>query len=361
MDMFASKSYRAILSDMETWIIANQDKITDFNEGAVSTSICEAIAQEIEQLYLRTKIGFIKYLPDLPFYAFGFAHLIGLKSTGTVAFARNVATANPVTIPISTLVSTASGLIFVTTALGTILANQLTSGDVAIEAQEVGATYNVAANTINVLTTPLVGVDTVNNGTTTTAGLDAEDANTFLNRFHAYVLGLGKASAHGLETAALSVNGVRSASSVEHFPPLPGNYYNVSMYIDDGAGNAPSQMVADVLLEITGDGTAAHPGYKAAGINVEVIAPTKVTVNVAVQIVDDGSVDRTTITSNIQTAVAAYINGLKLHQDVIINEIIDSTMDVGGVYDMVLQNPLANVSIGTSQIARVGAITVTYL
>ncbi len=358
MDTFVPKTFRAIFADMKAWIIATQDKITDFNEGAALTSFIEAVANEVEQVYLRAKIGFIKYLPDLPFYAFNFTRHAGVKSSGNVVFSRNVVTTSPVTIPIGTLVSTPSGLIYVTTAEGTILASQADSGSVPVEAQEIGGVYNVVANSITLIATPVVGVDSVNNASATSGGLNAESDEDFVSRFQAFILGLGRGNIYGLITAALSVTGIRSASVVEHFPPVSG--YNVSVYVDDGAGNAPPALLAAVLSVIVGDGTAANPGYKPAGINVEVVAPTKVTIDVTLNIVDDGSVDRDSITVNVTNALNAYINGLKLGEDVIYYQLVESIMNVVGVYDIALSAPTANISIGPTQVARVGTITITY-
>jgi len=234
MGIYNPKTYRAIVADMEAWIIANQDKITDFNEGSGITSFIEAIAQQIEQLYLRSKIGFTKYLPNLPFYAFGFSKHPGTMAAGVVVFSRNVSTVDAVTIPVGTLVGTVSGLLFATTAIGTIASGQTNSGNVTITANTVGSAYNVPAHSITTITTSVVGVDTVDNAAATTSGADEESDNAFQQRFREYVLGLGRGNVSGLIAGAKTINGIRSASVLEHFPPLSG-LYNASLYIDDGA------------------------------------------------------------------------------------------------------------------------------
>lgn len=359
MATYNSKTYRAILADMEAWIIATQDKITDFNEGSGITSFIEAVAQQVEQIYLRAKIGFIKYLPNLPFYAFGFDKIAGVKSTGVVTFSRNVATGDAVSIDIGTIVSTDSGLLYLTTTLGTILASQTTSNDVAVEAYDIGAKYNVPASSITVLTTPVIGVDTVDNAAATTGGLDEETDNAFQQRFHDYVLGLGRGNISGLVTCAKSVAGVRSASVVEHFPPVTG-YWNASLYIDDGTGLAPAALIAAVEDVLIGDGTESNPGYKPAGINVQVLGPTVVSIPVTVQIYDTGDIDRDTISAAAQTAIENYVNNLLLGEDFIYNELIDVLMSVPGIYDVSLSTPTANVTIATTQIARTGLISISY-
>jgi len=359
MAIFNPKTYRAIVSDMESWIIAHQDKITDFNEGSGIASFIEAVAQQIEQLYLRAKIGFINTLPNLPFYAFGFTKHEGVKAAGTVVFSRNQATSESVTIDIGTFVSTESGLIFVTTTQGTILPGQTSSGEVAIRAYDVGASYNVPARAITTLTTPVIGVDSVTNPTSTTGGQDEEDDITFQQRFREYILGLGRGSVYGLRSGAMTVNGVRSVSVIEHFPPL-SNIYNVSVYIDDGAGNAPPALISAVTNVLLGDGTKANPGYKPAGINIRVVGPTKVTINVEVTIVSTGVLEASVVEANVVTAATSYINSLSIGDDVIYNQLIEKIMGVVGVYDCTLMQPSANVSIGSTQIARAGTITVHF-
>jgi uncharacterized phage protein gp47/JayE len=359
MSAYNPKTYVAILEDMKAWIIANQDYITDFNEGSVITAFCEAVSQEVEQLYLRGKVGFTKYLPLLPFYAFGFSKQAGSTSAGTVIFSRNVATVDAVTIEIGTIVSTPSGLQFVTTAAGTIASGNTDSGSVTVEANDVGSAYNVPAHAISVVTTPVVGVDTVDNATATTGGADEESDNAFLQRFREYILGLGRGTTWGLVAGAKSVEGVRSASVLEHFPPVTG-YYNATVYIDDGAGNAPAELIAAVEDVLYGDGTTSNPGYKPAGINIRVLAPTLVTTDVTVELTDTAEVARDYITATVESVISDYINNLTIGQDVIVSEIVQRVMEVQGVYDVVVSLPSANVSVGSTQVARTGTITISY-
>lgn len=359
MSTFATKTFSEIYEDMKSWVIANQDKITDFNSGSIISSLLEAVANEIEEIYRRAKIGFLNYLPLLPFYAFGFSKIAGTKSAGSVVFSRNVSTASPITIPIGTIVSTSSGLNFVTTAEGTILANQTDSGSVSIQASDIGVAYNVPSSSVTTITTTVTGVDTVTNASSTTGGLDNESDDDFQTRFRQYCVGLGRSNTYGLVAGAMTVTNVRSVSPIEHFPPV--SQYNVTLYIDDGAGNAPNDMIAAVLNVLLGDGTDTYPGYKAAGINLRVLAPTKVTIAVTATITSNATVDQAEITTNITDRVTAYINGLKIGEDVIFNEIVRIIKGVPGVYDLILTAPSSNTSISTSQIARAGTFTITYV
>jgi hypothetical protein len=48
------KSYREIFEDMRDYVVAHQNKITDFNEGSVAASMPEAVAREVATLYHKT-------------------------------------------------------------------------------------------------------------------------------------------------------------------------------------------------------------------------------------------------------------------------------------------------------------------
>ncbi len=354
---FSLKLFAPILEDMTNWMIANQSKVTDFNEGAVTRSFLEAVGYEIEQSYIRKRVGFEEGLVDIPFYAFNFTRKAGQKSSGNVVFSRT-GTTGDITIPIGTLIATNDGTQFETTATGTIANGNNDSNSVSISAVKAGVEANVPANTIIVIVTPVTGVETVDNSSGTSGGLDEETDTEFVKRFREYVEGLGQSSENGLITGAKLVTGVRSASTIEHFPP--SSSYNVSVYIDDGAGNASAALIASVLLKLKGDGTSSYPGYKAAGINIQVLAPTKVTQDVTVVVTDDGALSEPTIEYNIEQAISNYINNLVLGADIIKNSLIRVIMAVDGVTDISLTTPASNVTINFNQIARIGTMTITF-
>jgi len=114
------------------------------------------------------------------------------------------------------------------------------------------------------------------------------------------------------------------------------------------------------LLKLKGLGTTDNPGYKAAGINIQVLAPTKVTQDVTVTIEDDGKLSEATMEYNIEQAIENYINNLILGDDIIRNMLIKAIMAVDGVVDITLTTPANNITINYNQIARTGTITITF-
>lgn len=353
------KLYREILADMQAWMIANQDRVTDFNSGGVLASFLEASARQFEEAYVRVKTGFETYLPLLPYEVFGFERKPGLYAAGTVVFSRSD-TSGAVSIPSGTIVGTESGILFETQEDGTIADGSTDSASVSIRASETGTAGNVPAGTVTTIVSTVAGVETVTNAAQLTGGQDDETITEFKRRFRQYIDGLGKSNVHGLVSAALAQEGVRSASLVEHFPPDSG-IYNASLYIDDGAGNAPDALIETVQTVIDGDGTEENPGHRAAGMNVRVLAPTAVTVDLTVEIESDGSYSDEVIRSEVETAVEEYVNNLRLGDDLIVNRIREQIMAVAGVYDITTMSaPASNTTIAANQIARFGTATITF-
>lgn len=369
------KRYADSLNDMAAWLLANQDVITDFNEGSVIRSMLETLALELEQAYLLARVGFNKELINVPQYAFDFQRQAGNYAAGNVVFSRT-GTTGTVDIPAGTIVSTTSGAKFTTTAAGQITNGNTQSGSISVLANEVGTSYNVPAAAISIIVTPVTGVETVTNSTSTTGGLNAETDDEYRIRFQQFIEGLGQSNVSGLVAAAKSVTvvgvgSVRSASVVEYFPPTGPNYYNLSVYVDDGAGNAPAGLLTEVAKVLNGDPNdiVNYPGVKAAGVKLEVLAPSKVSIDIVVQITDDDTASQDSITANLTTALTDYVNNLLLGEDVIYQKIVEKimltagVMDIyytGGQYSLTVNTTRTNVTIGGAQIARIGTITITY-
>jgi uncharacterized phage protein gp47/JayE len=353
---FEIKKFDNVYSDMLTWIIANQEKLTDFNEGSIVASICEALSLEIEQLYIKTKIGFKESMRDIPVTIFGFIKGISKKSAGSVIFGRT-GTIGTIPIPSTTIVTTADGIRFQTTEDGQILDGSDSSSAISIEAIEVGKAGNVLENTITVLETSLDGIETVNNPNKTSGGVDEESPTQHIKRFQEYVEGLGNANKAGILATAKKVYGVRSAQIIEHFPP--SDTYHFSLYVEDGAGNAPDSMIEAVTLAVVGNDSETNPGERAAGIHVRVLAPVKVTQDVVATAYSDGRLSESLIEFTTKKAISDYINSLTLGEDIIKKKIESAIMSVNGIVDCTVSEPASNVSIGSNQIAKPGTMSIT--
>lgn len=140
------------------------------------------------------------------------------KSTTTVTFSRATAPGSPVTIPSGTVVQTAAGIQFKTTAAGTIT-SPATSVNVAVEALIAGVSGNVAGGTITQFATPVSGVETVTNASAATGGVNKEADDAFRARLDASGAGLGKATRAAVRAAVRAVAGVTQALVIENATP----------------------------------------------------------------------------------------------------------------------------------------------
>lgn len=354
---YSIKSFDDILQSMIQYVIANTDKITDMTPGSVIRSFCEATGLVAEEIMVSAFMGFKRNLQRIGEITFNFARKEGTKASASVVFGRT-GTTGTVTVPAGTRVKTSSGLRFVTQAIATITAGQTTSNPVEALSDGVGVQYNVSATAINVIEDVVAGVETVTNALAATGGVNAESDLAFNKRFQLYIEGLAGSNIAGLKAAALGVEGITSASIVEHFPPVSNK--NVTLYIDDATVDGVSTAkVTEVQGVIDGTGTTEDPGYRSAGVNVVVTKPTVVSQDVTMDLTVLPGVDGVQTIQKVKDAITEYVNTLGVAEDIIYNEIISAAMDIYGVTDCDLTEPTGNVTIADSQVGRLDVLTVT--
>lgn len=358
MASFNLKQYSEIYNAIKAWIIAHQSRVTDFNTGSVIASEIEAFAREMSILYSEARSGFSEVLTKMPFTIFGISRHPSQKAVGTVTFSR-VNTTGEVVITTGTQVATAGGVVYETTAAGT-MANGASSVSVAVRAVYAGSTGNVPAGTVTVFVSSLPNVDAVINYNPIGGGVDEETDAEFMSRFRAYLLGLAGSNRYGLISAALQNPALRSASVVEHFPPKSG-LYNLTLYLDDGNGSVSSPIIDAVKAVVDGDGTETNPGYRAAGINIEYAAPSPVSIPVTGTVYYTYEVASDEAKSLIDAAVLSFLNEHTIGQDVIRAQLQKTILDFPWVVDLDITVPEGNTAIGNNQIARAGTVTLTYV
>lgn len=351
-----TKSYTECLDEMRNQIIAKQNKLTDFNDGSVNASITEAVARQLSLVYIRARVGFDYYLRGLPYSVFSFDKKQGVKAVGKVVFSRSKPYAFDTPISSGTVVKSGD-LRYLTTASGIVPANSLVSLPIPIAAEKAGVKFNVSPNTITILESVLSSdIVSVNNPLKVAGGQDEEsEANRDL-RFQDYIKGLQGTNRYGLKSALLELESVRSISLVEHFPPVD-NIYNMTLYIDDGTGNAPEAVLEEALSLINGDGTASNPGRRAPGVNVRVLAPTIVPVSFDITIKTYRAENNIAISDSTEK-IREYIDGLLIGEDVVLTTIVLLLRRISYIRDVQIITPLQNIVISDNQIARFGAATI---
>lgn len=96
-----------------------------------------------------------------------------------------------------------------------------------------------------------------------------------------------------------------------------------------------------------------YPGYRAAGTQVFVIAPTVYQQIVTASVTIEEGYVADAVLEKAKSAINRYINGLGINGDVVFSELVHQVQSVAGVYDVVFTSPTANVVIGEGELARV--------
>jgi uncharacterized phage protein gp47/JayE len=358
------KTYNEIYDSMRNYIIAHQDKLTDFNDGSVIASQIEAVARELALLYIRCRVGFSSYLRALPYSVFNFTQKAGVKAAVKITFSRAKAYASETTIPVGTVVA-AGNLRFLTTEAGAVAAGETESGAVEAGAEDIGEKYNVGAGTIKTIISTLpADIVAVNNAAAAKGGSDAEQWSAYIDRFADYILGLSRTNGAGFRAALLASETVRSLSIVEHFPPADG-IWNMDVYLEDGSGGMTSEAIAAMKAVIDGTGANTDGGYRAPGINVRYLTPERAAVSVEVTATAERDVannmDESAIAEAVRAAVEKFTNALEIGRDFVISDLIVALKQIVYLYDVKITAPAANIIISPSQIARYESCAVTVI
>lgn len=347
-----AKRYDQIYAEMRDYVIAHQDRISDFNSGSVISSILEALSRQLAGLYLKAMADVAIYTKNTAYAQFGFERKGGVAATGYVTFSRLAATLTDVVIPSGTVVKSGSGIAFATAAETMIASGSLASAPVIAKCQDVGISGNISASMISSIANRIIGVDAVGNAAAFAGGVDRETDIEYAARFREYIEGLGKSSIPGIRSAALAVNGVKSVSVVEHFPPEAG--FNFTVFAEDGSGYLPAATLATVQAILDGD--AVTSGSRACGLRCRTLPPGIVTISPSITIKINWEIPRGLIEDDIRNKITSYVNGLGIGEPYDSKMIYNMLVGETGVIEIQSMSP-STTTPTDRQIIRLGLIT----
>ena len=334
------------------------------------------------------------------------------KASVKLVFTRNEISGTESVIPMGTQVSNSNGsVIFTTTEPGVIESGETQSGLIEAKAENIGDAYNVAENSLTVINSTLtpevtsvnnpqaasggsngsvesnlvgaiaenVGLEYnvkentittiesnlsaeivgVNNPSQAVGGTDAETQTQMLRRFKYYINGLQGSNKYGIMAGVLGVEGVRSVGIEEHFPLK--DIYNFTVYVDDGTGQLSPALKNEIEDLINGTDTEENPGLRAAGINCDVTAATIVPITIELT-ATIYRVEEARIQNDITVKLQEYINGLGIHENVVLSSIIVLLKQIPGITDisgLTINGSTDNIIISEKQIARFYSAEIT--
>ena len=269
----------------------------------------------------------------------------GSKATATVTFSASPG----VVIPAGTTVQTPGGLVFRTTEEATIADG---SADAAVEAENVGADYNVAADEISIMQTATMA--TITAATAASGGSDAETDAALLQRLQDY-LRQTPASCNAAQYLAwaTSVPGVGFAKVI---PRPGGTLYAVKLALVD------EQMQPVTSQETITAVEAYIETVREVNVTVTVAAASARTIPVSAAVTLDG-VTVASVTEKFTSALRAYFREVvKSGGDVIYSKIGYLLLSIPGVVDMtslLVDGGTSNIPPATDAVPVVGTVTLT--
>ncbi len=371
--MFQIKDFASIAASCINWMRSTQKKITDFSVGSVARTMVEAPAAEIEELYLRTFIGLKEAIPVAIYRAFDFERIPAQPASGAIRV--------QVTPPNSDLLISAgtgflpsgSGVTFKTAADVTIAAGQ-SQADIAVLAQTPGVGGNIAAGTAMEPTQSIAGFISAAALFTFSSGADEETDDQRKTRFAAFIATLNRGTLSALryglslafvrDSVGVVSERVRHHRIVEPWLSDPGQPVAlVKAYIHNGGSSGASsalineaQRIIDGYYDESGNPVA---GWKAAGVKVEVVGASTMSVDVTGVLTVVGAYQSAAVTAEVQAAIADYIAGLDIGEPVIRSEIIAAAMNVDGVSNFIPSLPSADTLIVETAKVMPGTIALT--
>jgi hypothetical protein len=355
------KSFDQIYNDMRNWIIANQDKLTDFNDGGVLMSQIEAHARVMAMLYVNCRVGFSTFLRPLPYSVFGFPMEEGAKASTEIKLSRSRVFSYDTPLPAGTTVS-AGGLNFTTVEASSVKSGEVDSPLIIATAQGVGEKYNVPAGAIKTIVSVLpADIVKVTNPAPATGGENAEDWASYIDRFADYILGLQRTNGSGLLSGLSSL--IRSHGMVEHFPPLDG-LWNMTLYLEDGSGGMKPEDLAEAKRIVDGNIPLKIGGYRAPGINVRYRTPEIVPIVLHITVTTErdivNEIDQSVIANQVVDEVRRYVNGKKIGEPILISSITVLLKRLRTLRDVEVTQPPENIEIDeNTQIVRFDNCLVT--
>jgi len=346
---FTATAYERKLTELLASYIAGGTDVTDLRPGGVLHSILSAVAINSVRFSEDLNAQVLEGQATAAYNAFGFGTAPAIAASGSMTLFATPALSSAVTIPIGVLFGVpGTTLQFLST---TQITFPLGASEVVVpvRAGAAGSRSNVGAGAITDLITPIPGVTAVSNSRPFTTGRDAQTDPERRQAFADYLSTLHRGTKRSLEV------GAATAQIIDAFG-VPIEYVTKARVIEErgaatiaiyGAfGTATPALVAQCQAVIDGSfsGDIYVPGYKAAGVRVNVVAanPVPVVVHVLVRLKPGHTLS--VVQPLIVHAATAVINRQNIGDDLHINALRTAIGNVSGVSEFILESPVFDLA-----------------
>ena len=369
------KSISEIINDLIEGV-STKTAFTNFNPSASIRNLLEVIAGPITELYqlvqlvisqswVETATG--EWL-DLKVKEIGIERNPATKAQIYLTFSADEAPEENVVIPADTICKSVKDEAgneyrFYTMEEAVLEAGE-TSVVVLAEAEEAGSEYNVGEGTITRMVTPVAGISAVTNvdwedisvvPPVTVSYLKQEGTNEETDE-HLRERAIGAWETIGIggtrkayQTWASSVSGVVACSVLDDFPFGPGTVGVVIV----GPDGAPSPLLIQNVYNYI-------KLRKPLTADVRVIGPIILVVAPAITVTRFASASEEDVENGMIEALTDYVVNLQLGEGVIVSRLINVVMDVPGVYNVQITEPVSDLSVSVDTFIQINEATITH-
>ena len=342
---FKAKVWEQIVFKMILFYKSISKTVTDFSIGSTIRTLFEAVAFEIEELYVSIKSAIETAIRESVYVTFGFERRPAIRSTTTLTITLYTPH-EAFTIPKGTRFATSEGITFATVADTNIDAADITKNLLVI-CTTAGTVGNVPANAITTMVDNIPIVKSVTNPEVVINGRNMESDASRKTRFVGYIRSLSKGTLEALRYALSTVPEITSISISESLPGI------VKVYISTATGEVPEDVMnkAEEIIE----------KYRAAGIQIIISTVAKITVDVSIKIGLSDLQNSSIIQTQVKNGVMSYLNSMQVGEDLLPNNLMGFifSLNLPQVRTVEILSPQNKVIATSQSLIRPGDITVT--
>jgi uncharacterized phage protein gp47/JayE len=370
---FQIKNLPSIAAAMINHVRGVTSALSDFNIGSVVRTMLEAVGIEIDELYQQIFNGLREAIPEATYRSFSFDRLAASPTSGQLALAIASSTVDVLVQDGTLVTTTASSTQFLTQGQVVIPAGS-TTATLSVVAKTPGIGGNVPAGTAFTLNPPPTNFVSASNPIIFNNGRALETDPERKQRFISYVQTLQRATIDALKYGARTVSLVNAAgvqtervqavAVVE--PYLADNTLPIAwvqVYVHNGVGATSGDLVTQVATVLQGyiDASTGKkiPGWKAAGVKVDVAAAAEVTQAVTGVITAEPGFAGADLIAAAEGVIEKYILSLDIGAPLQFKELVVRVGTIDGVANIVFSTPTADHTVTASQKLMPGTLTIT--
>lgn len=339
-------------------------KVTDFQPGSVVRTLMEAPAVEVEELYLQMFLGLRDAIPVATFMSFGFDRLPAARALGFVSVSSEAEPTTPIVIPIGTIFTATDGRTYTSTEAVTWSAGLIVR--VPVAASVVGAVGNVSEGVIS--SSALFNADYVVSNSEISTGRDVESDAEREARFADFISALSRGTVVACSYGAAQARVLDADGNIYEYVTRKGvleqaGYVSIYVYSSRGEPSAELIAIGQAIIdgsrdELTGEAT---PGYRAAGIRVDVLPMVERQVPLAIQVeMLTGYALNSAVLQQLGDIYAAALGDVLPGTTLYLGTMIDLLLAADGIKRIVPVTS-SNIVCAVNEVLTAGTLTTTAL